>query len=103
MDKKITLATVKSFIKKNRAHLLIKKSSSFDGMTDCVMPVESEFTPALQPDEGRNFKETLGIHGAWFVFGSRDYFYPFEQDGLVGYRVSNCCGSFTLAIKGGAL
>ena len=101
--KKITLTTVKSFIKKNRANLLINCQSHFDGMTDCVMPVESQFTPALAPDADRNFDNCLGIHGAWFVFGSRDYFTPYSKDGFEGIRVSNCCGAFILAVKGGAM
>ena len=33
---KATIATLKSFIKKNQGKLYIKKKSSFDGMTDCA-------------------------------------------------------------------
>jgi len=36
--KKITRATLKSFIKKNKCQLYVKVVSSFDGMTDCVQP-----------------------------------------------------------------
>ena len=97
--KKTTLATIKSFIKKNRANLHILTASRFDGMDDCVRSVEgATFVPALQPDEGRNFKNCLGVHGAWFVFGSRDWFYEYNENGFIGYVISNCCGKFILAI-----
>jgi hypothetical protein len=95
---RITLATIKSFIRKNRESLLINCKSSFDGMVDCVMPTdENGFTKALNPDEGRNFENCLGIHGAWFVLGGGDRFYPYEDESFKGYEVYNCCGRFILA------
>lgn len=100
MGNKITLATIKRFIKANRASLHISVRSRFDGMIDCERFTDDpEFSPALDPDEGRNHSNCLGIAGAWFVFGSRDYFQPYDDGQFAGYRVSNCCGSFVLAIQ----
>lgn len=104
--KRITLATIKAFIAKNRASLLISTRSRFDGMTDGVESCgDQTFRVAAAPNrEGKPFvsrdrDNTLGIAGAWFVFDSRDYFRPFDEKDLVGYRVSNCCGDFVLAIR----
>lgn len=96
--KKITLATVKSFVKKNRNGLYIRVGSRFDGMNDCVMPVNGGFSPAK---ESGNTENTLGIAGAWFVRDSRDWFTPYDDGTFTGYEVSNCCGNFILAIKKG--
>jgi hypothetical protein len=94
---KITLNTIKSFIRKN-PHLYINTKSTFDGMVDGVRDCETQgFTLAQTPDEGRNHKNTLGVQGAWFVFGSRDYFTAYEDDQYTGYEVYNCCGKFILA------
>jgi hypothetical protein len=96
---KPTLATVKSFVKKNRDNLLISAKSRFDGMVDCVMPTgDNGFTPITTPDYGVH-ANNMGIAGAWFVFGSRDWITPYEKDGLRGFEVYNCCGNFILAIK----
>jgi len=100
---KVTMATIKSFVKKNNGKLFIKCKSHFDGMVDCVMPVENDgFTPAMQDGykvEDAWFRRTLGIQGAWFVGESRDYFTYFEKDGFKGYEVYNACGSFEIAVK----
>jgi hypothetical protein len=97
MTKKITLATIKAFIKKNRKDLYIRCNSAFDGMTDCVERInDAQFVPALEDDSLHSNR--MGIQGAWFVFNSRDWFEPFERDGFTGYAVSNCCRSFVLAI-----
>lgn len=101
-SKKITLATVKSFIRKNEGKLLISYKSSFNGMTDSVetsTKSAQEFRPVSKPEEGRNFENCLGIAGAWFVLHGRDSFSAINQDGLVGIHVYNCCGSFDLAVR----
>ena len=96
---KITLATIKSFIRKNPT-LYIKKSSNFDGMYDCVMPNQNaQFELAQTPAENQNYKNCLGIQGAWFVFESSDYFSVYDDGIYKGYHVYNCCGSFTIATK----
>ena len=94
---KITLSTVKSFIKKTK-NLQIKVNSTFDGMVDCVMPSSDQsFDEAIHID--RHLENTLGIQGAWFVRGSRDYFKDYNDGKFQGIAVSNCCGSFILAEK----
>ena len=57
--KKITLATLKTFIRKNQDNLYIKVKSSFDSNTDCVMSTEDNFRKI----NGIDFtnKNTLGI------------------------------------------
>jgi hypothetical protein len=96
--KRITLATIKSFIKKNRDTLQIMTESSFDGMTDMVeYQRERSFKPIVQTES--NVGNTLGIEGAWFVKGSRDHFTVYESNGFKGFHVYNCCGSFTLGVQ----
>lgn len=97
MTKKITLATLKSFVNKNKSNLLLKVSSSFSGMTDCIESIEDNFSPASE--DTRNYKNTLGMNGVWLVGDSRDYFTDYEDDNYKGIKCSNCCGCFILAIK----
>jgi hypothetical protein len=98
--KKVTMATIKSFVKRERAidNLYIKCKDSFDGMVDCVMPCKDQ---GMSKVTQSNLQEahTLGIAGAWFVGSSRDYFTPFADDDFIGYEVYNCCGSFILAMR----
>lgn len=95
---KITKATFKSFVKKNRANLLVFEKSRFDGMVDCVMPTEnSGFTKAVSADYAHD--NNLGIQGVWLVGGSRDYFTAYEKNGVKGIEVYNCCGSFVVGVK----
>ncbi len=105
--KKITVATVKSFIRKNRSNLLIQVCSSFDGMQDMVIESKSGFQPIeartcydhrtntyVQTDQ--NSSDHMGINGVWFT--GRDFCNAFENDLVIGYEVSNCCGSWRIAI-----
>lgn len=97
-SKRATMATIKAFVKKNRTSLLIDVEGKFDGMTDCVQRCDDRgFSSALVREE--HMEHTLGIQGAWFVGSSRDYITPFNKDGLSGYRIYNCTGSFSLAVK----
>ena len=102
--KKVTLATFKSFVKKNSDRLYIQTHSKFDGMVDCVMPVEDSFKPAyVNPaDVNANdawYRRTLGINGVWIVGESRDCFAEFEKNGYRGIEVYNACGCFSIAVK----
>lgn len=101
MTNKITLSTVKSFVKKNENNLFINLKSSFDGMTDCVEKCNNGFSPAkkdkTQSISSDYFQATLGYEGIWLVRGSRDYFQPFENERFLGIEVSNSCGSFIIA------
>lgn len=97
---KVTMATIKSFVRKNQDKLYISCLSSFDGMTDCVQQSDDcSFAPAKPTELNNSGTHTLGIRGAWFVGHSRDYFTPFSDSGFVGYEVSNCCGNFRIAVK----
>ena len=103
---RITKATFKSFVNKNRERLLIRCESSFDGMTDGVESVRNPaFVPATEQEartagfDVRTNENTLGIQGIWLVGQSRDYFREFSENGLAGIHVYNCCGSFTVAVK----
>ena len=97
--KKVTMATVKSFIKKNRAKLLIKISSRFDGMTDGLeWNKDAQFVPVVET--GRvDCQYSLGLSGVWIVGGSRNWVEAINVPGYVGYSVSNCCGKWTVAVK----
>lgn len=95
---RITLATIKSFIRKNTGKLHILTKSRFDGMVDgCESTGQIDFIEACKTTE--HVEHTLGIQGAWFVGSSRDYFTPFNQGGFNGFAVSNSCGRFILAVK----
>lgn len=102
---KITRATFKAFISRNRERLLIRCESSFDGMTDCVEQNHgAQFKPAQPPQPGEfgtnpANENTLGIRGVWLVGQSRDYFRGFSEGELSGIHVYNCCGSFTVAVR----
>jgi hypothetical protein len=101
MDKKITLATLKSFIHRElkNDNLYIKKESDFNGMADCVMPVEnSDFIKVKYPID-ENDKYSLGIKGLWLVGQSRDSFRDWSNDEFMGFEVFNCCGSCIVAMK----
>jgi len=95
--KKITKATIKSFIKNNEIYII--EESKFNGMTDCVENTESSSIRLAERVTEGSTQYNLGIKGAWFVGSSRDYFEAYEVDGYKGYRVYNCCGSFVLLAK----
>ena len=96
--KKITLATIKSFIRKNEGKLFIRCNSYFDGMIDGTSYHENpQFVPVVKDE--RNNDYNLGISGAWFVGGSRNYFTAVDEGGFIGYSVHNCCRDFELVVK----
>lgn len=98
--RKITLATIKSFIAREQKNdnLYISNRSSFDGMVDCVMPSQNREFRKASIGTGQ-FKNDLGVRGAWFVGSSRDYFTAYADDSFIGYEVSNACGDFIIAMK----
>ena len=108
VTKKITIATVKAFIRRNRASLLVRVKSCFDGMDDCVREnSDSVFAPAVAREWfchetgkyiacSQDNKDTLGIVGVWFC--GRDWCDQIETEEFFGYRVSNCCGTWFVAI-----
>jgi hypothetical protein len=94
--KKITRATFKSFINKNRDKLFIRTLSNFDPMEDGVRNVEDSFHPVMFDERGFDVN-TLGILGIWLT--RRDSFNRFFKDGFTGIEVYNCCGHFIVAVK----
>lgn len=94
---KITLATVKAFVRKNKGSIYINNRSSFDGMIDGMAYSNNGFVKAQKTE--RNLDKTLGIDGAWFVGSSRDYLTKYQTEALEGIEVSNACGNFILAIN----
>ena len=97
VKRKTTIATIKSFIRKNHGKIYIQFRSSFDGMQDCVVSCKSDFELATYSTI--NEKYTLGVEGAWFVGSSRDYFDDYQDETYIGYKVMNACGSFILAVR----
>jgi hypothetical protein len=108
--KKITKATGKSFIKKNRGALLLATRAKFDAMQDMVVfSSEQQFEPirpatyfcrdACQYVNVREDNEScLGIAGVWFVGSGGDRCQAYETETHIGYTVWNCCGEWTVAI-----
>jgi hypothetical protein len=91
-NKKITLATLKSFAKVFSGRLFTKETSSFDGMIDGLsFTPNAEFKPTTFEPKNTNFYRT-GIQGVYTVGSSRDYFSYFEDESFYGIRVDNCCG-----------
>ena len=96
---KITLATVKKFIRENSGKLFINVKSEFDGMTDATEQRTEGFKEAKATEEYP--MHTLGIDGAWFVRSSRDYFSTYDNiaGDMTGIEVTNSCGRFILAVQ----
>lgn len=96
MQKKITKATFKSFIKKNLDNLYLKTKSSFNPMCDGVEYMgKADF---LKADLAKSYSENnCGIEGVWLVGSSGNSFELFDSELFEGIEVYNCCGSFILA------
>ena len=97
---KYTMATLKSFIQREakNGNLYIKTKSTFDGMVDCVMPTKDKLFSKVEGIDMDN-EHSFGIAGTWVVRNSRDYISEYADNDFIGYEVSNCCGSFLLAMK----
>ena len=96
--KKITLATLKSFAKRNSDKLFVKSISSFDGMTDCVERSQDSSWFKTTISDNDNYYRT-GINGIYTVGSSRDYFNLYEDSEYIGIEVYNSCGNSILAVK----
>lgn len=94
-DKKITLATLKKFIKEEGLFLKIK--SKFDGMIDGSAPGKNMYEPVEKTES--LISHTLGIEGMWCVGSSRDYFTYVNDGQYEGIEVYNSCGCVTIARK----
>lgn len=93
---KITLSTLKKFVRENAGNIYVKVLSSFDGMTDCVERVEDDFKlMAIKEDNGNN----LGLSGVHLVGSSRDSFTAYNSTEFEGIEIYNSCGSCIVARK----
>ena len=84
--KKITMATVKSFIAKSK-NLYIEKISDFNGMSDMV-----EFYDNNKLIETTQ-ENALGRDGIWTVGRGNDFFKFMESETHYGIKIFNSCGS----------
>ena len=96
--KKITKATLKSFINKNKENLFSKEKSSFDGMEDCVTQTSCSRFRRIESIDISS-KNTLGIKDLWLVDVSENYFARYEDENFIGIEGTNCCGNWIVAIK----
>ncbi len=101
--KKITRATVKSFIKKNKTNeLCICVKSQFDGMIDGVCHnKDPKFKPVNKVEEKFINDYNQGISGVWLLTsGSSGNTIEAYNDGTYkGFSVYNCCRDFVIAVK----
>ncbi|NCB47506.1 hypothetical protein EOM81_10880 [bacterium] len=95
--KKVTMATMKSFIKKNRGNLFLNVKSRFSGLIDGCESVSDGFVAGC--DDSGFCSNTLGVCGLWLVGSSRDYFSKYEDSEFIGIEYSNSCGRGIVAIK----
>lgn len=96
--KRITKATLKSFIKRNSDKIYTNELSSYDGMQDMVTKRESGFTPAEVDMEKVNKGEHYILDGVYLVYG-KNWFDLYEDDNFIGIEVYNSCGNSVVAIK----
>lgn len=99
---KATIATVKSFIRKNEGVAYINEKSRFDGMTDSVETRSHGFIPLRKSTNGAFLVKdcpSLGYYGVWLVGGGRDSVKPYEDDAMTGYQVTNSCGRWIVATR----
>lgn len=94
---KITKATVKSFVNKNRDNLFISTRTKFNIMTDSVDMLEDRgfgkiTTPSVE------HPNNLNIQGVWITRDGNS-FQAYDDGVFTGYSVWNCCGEFILAVK----
>ncbi len=102
--RRITLATLKSFARKNHENLLLKVRSRFNSSIDGSETLTGGFEPIRDAaphysNIGDYFAHTLGILGVWIVDAGRNYCAPYEDENYKGIEVYNCCANFVLAVK----
>ena len=94
--KKITLATLKSFISRNRDNLYINVLSEFDGMQDCCVGQDDGFRKTDVLDFNKN---TLGVSDLWVVDCGENRFAAYDDGVFQGIRCNNSCGTYVVAVK----
>ena len=96
--KKITLATLKAFARRNEGKIYAKEVSSFNGMIDGVDKSHDPSWKETKLTNETGYCQT-GIQGIYTVGSSRDYFSLYEDEDFEGIEISNCCGVTILAVK----
>jgi hypothetical protein len=96
--KKITLATLKSFAKRNAEHLYAKENSSFSGMSDMVENLTDPKWNKSAVTSDTGYYRT-GIQGIYTVGSSRDSFGIYDDGEYFGITIYNCCGDSILAVN----
>lgn len=97
--KKPTVSTLKRWLVKNAANIVVLQETRFDPMTDGVTRCEnSRWMPHDGPID-LDDRHELGVKGLWLVGNSRDRIQEYaDAAGFVGYSVSNCCGRSIVAV-----
>jgi len=95
---RITRATLKSFIKRNKVNIFVKVVSDFDGMTDMVEHrKDAQFKQIEVLDE--KLKQSFGfIMDGVFITG-RDWFKHYEDENFYGIELYNSTGTSIIAVK----
>jgi hypothetical protein len=93
-NKRITKATLKSFLKNHQDNIYINETSSFDSFDDMVSSINNGFKKV--DFDLNNHKNTLGYEGIWLV--GKDFYKSYDDDKFTGIEYSNCCGSAIIAI-----
>lgn len=95
---KITLATIKSFIKKNQNGLFIKhlEQKSF---TDSLVAIKDDFRKVEVKFNDNDM--SFGVPSAHFSrYGSRyQYLTAYSDNNFWGYKICNSVGSFIIAVS----
>lgn len=94
--KRITVTTVRAFIRKNQGKIFINVKLIFDGMQDGMAAKNEGFLPATETTD--NVENTFGIMNAWFTSGT-NYIVYYDSENYTGFSISNACAHFILAIK----
>jgi hypothetical protein len=84
--KRITNATFQAFVRKNAERLYVRTTWQCTSIDDGFRPAEVRV--------GSDDLEIVGVKLAHH----RNFFLPFNDNGLVGYAVLNCFGRFVVAI-----
>mgnify|MGYP001218571265 CR=1 FL=1 len=99
-NKKITLATLKKFIKDNEGNLYIKIESTFNMLTDSIEFVQTKFKKTeFNKEKSKKIDRDLGYKGLWIVGNGDDNFINYEDENFIGIKIINCCGVSIIAIK----
>jgi len=98
MQKRITKATFKSFLKRNAGKLEIRNLSHFNGMSDGVEQLDNNGYRPLIAKTFRSIAECdLGLDGIWLTHTAGDNRFSDYQNGR-GIEVYNCVGSYIVRL-----